>query len=510
MHPRKFIRDSLGFAAAQYLIRALLMVRTIVAARLLGPLPYGAWNALQLVMDYGTSLPPMGTQQGLDQAVPVRIVEGDPKRLERLERAGLFNILVLTVLFTGGCLVYALLRPNRFLDFWGPGWLLVAMLVVVLVNLSAYHMTLLRSYGNIQAVSAWFAVQGVIGTVLGLALIPRFGAPGLLGGWAVGTLAAAIMVRIQGRRVAPIAPRPAPESLDLVRIGLPMFVFIASSQVMRSIDRIIILKFLGTLALGYYSLSVTALNFMLYLPDSIAYVLYPRLLREYRRHDGHVEAIRGRAERSMRALAVLVPALCGVSYLFAREAIHALLPRFLPGVTAVRVLCFGAGGLALANLSSIVLMTLGRQNVMVPVAIVMTALGAALDLIAIRLGMGINGVARATLVTYVLNGSLLLWVAWGGLRVPVRERIGVLVRALVPLATSFAFAYGIDKLLPWSADMPRALLIVRLAAATALFAGAYGLAVVPFARGLGLRQVALEFNPLAPRSEGASGAPPVS
>src|SRR5262249_36646094 len=128
VHPRKFVRDSLGFAVAQYVVRALVMMRTIIAARLLGPLPYGAWNAIQLLMDYGTSLPPVGTQQGLDQAVPARIVDGDVPRLERLERAGLFNILLLTLLFAGGCLAYALLRPNRFLDFWGPGWLLVAIL----------------------------------------------------------------------------------------------------------------------------------------------------------------------------------------------------------------------------------------------------------------------------------------------------------------------------------------------------------------------------------------------
>ncbi len=88
MPPRNFLRDSLGFAVAQYVIRVLLMVRAVVAVRLLGPLPDGAWNALQLVMDYGTTLPPMGTQRRIDQAVPARIIEGDPDRLARLERAG--------------------------------------------------------------------------------------------------------------------------------------------------------------------------------------------------------------------------------------------------------------------------------------------------------------------------------------------------------------------------------------------------------------------------------------
>ena len=74
------------------------------------------------------------------------------------------------------------------------------------------------------------------------------------------------------------------------------------------------------------------------------------------------------------------------------------------------------------------------------------------------------------------------------------------MRALTPLAASFAFAYGIDKLLPWSANLPRVLQVVRLFAATALFAAAYGFAMVPLMRGLGLRQLVREFNLMPSRS----------
>ena len=478
MHPRNFVRDTLGFAATQYIIRALLVVRMVVAARLLGPLSYGAWNALQLLMDYGTTLPPMGTQHGLDQRVPGLIVEKDPSRLERLERAGLFNILVLTGLFAAIGLLVVLLRPNHVLDFWGAGGLLVAVLVVLLVNLSSYHMSLLRSHGNIRAVSGWFLIQGVIGTALGLALIPTFGAPGLLAGWAGATVIAALSVRIQGRHVVPLVPRAGPESLELIRVGLPLFVFSASSQVMRSFDRLVILKFLGNLSLGYYSLSVNALNFVMYLPDSIAYVLYPRLVTQFRQSGGHPAAIREPVERALRTIAVIVPALCGVTYLCAREAVLTVLPKFLPGVTPVRVLCFGAGGLALANLSSIVLMTLGRQNVLVPVAVGMTALGGALDYLAVRMGFGINGVARMTLITYVVDGALLLWLAYGGLGVPRRDH----------------------------PDLPLGLLLLRLAAGIGMFGVLYAAAVTPMVRGLGLRQVLREFNLMLPRARGAEAS----
>ena len=88
MHPRKFIRDSVGFATSQYLVRFLNLVRGLVAARLLGPGPYGAWSAIQLLFDYG-GCAPIGTYQGLDRVIPARIVDGDAHRLDRAKRRAL-------------------------------------------------------------------------------------------------------------------------------------------------------------------------------------------------------------------------------------------------------------------------------------------------------------------------------------------------------------------------------------------------------------------------------------
>ena len=200
----------------------------------------------------------------------------------------------------------------------------------------------------------------------------------------------------------------------------------------------------------------------------------------------------------MRALTVVVPALTGAAYLVAPGAITLVLPKFLPGVTAARVLCFGAGGITLANLSSIVLMTLGRQNVLVPVAVGMTALGAGLDYLAVRSGFGIDGVARMTLLTYFMNGGVLLWLACDGLRIAGSDRARLLARALVPFLLGFVLAYAIDKALPWPVGMPRSLQLLRILAALGLFAAFYGAAVSPLVRGLGLLQLVREMNPMQP------------
>lgn len=492
MHPRKLVRDSVGFAATQYVVRVALMLRALIAMRLLSPMAYGAWNAITLLFDYGT-LAPLSTQQGLDQAVPGRIVAGESTALDRLKRAGLFNILALTALM--GILVLVWDGGHGRLSYnWGLRGILAALGCVFLINLSNYHLTLLRSHGNISAVSVWFVLQGGVGTVLGLALIPALGVWGLLLGWIAGTALGLLYVRRQGRGVVPLVPLFSPGSLFLLRTGLPMYLYTASSVVLRSLDRLVILRFLGTEKLGYYSLAVMVLGLLLYLPDSVAFVLYPHFLRRYHSHGNRPEAIRDQALRALQALAVAVPALCGLSYLVARDGALLVLPRYLPGISAARIMCFAAGAIALANLSSVLLMTLGRQRALVIAAGVITLLGAGLDYAMVRLGYDITGVAWATLATFTVSGLALPWLTLTALEVRPGERLLWLARLTWPLALSLVLSSGLDRLLPWYRVPGAGIRMTRVTIGVVSFIVIYGGLCLPLLRGMGLRQLASEFN----------------
>ncbi|HTO92075.1 MAG TPA: lipopolysaccharide biosynthesis protein [Candidatus Sulfotelmatobacter sp.] len=493
MHPRKLVRDSIGYATSQFIVRAAMIVRTVLAARWLGPQAYGAWNALQLMMDYGT-LAPLGTQQGLDQRVPRAIVDGDPVRLARIKRAGFTNILLLTGLFCATGIVYLSRSNGRIMSFWAGAGMLVAMAVVLLINWANYHTTLLRSHGNIGAVSRWFFVQGMVGAVLGLALIPWQGAWGLLWGWLLGTLVSFAWTRWDARKLAPLRPLIGSENGDLLRVGFPLFFFLGSALVMRSLDRLIILRFLGTRELGYYSLAVTALTLLMYVPDSATYVLYPRLLQGYRAGGDQPEAIRDHVIVALTVLSTLTPALGGLAFLAARDLIGAVLPNYIAGATAVRVLCFGAAALTLSNLASIVLMTLGRQVWLIPIAVLFTAACGFADLEVLRRGYGISGVAWATLATYVASGMVVLALALAALGAGWLGTLRRLFGCAWALLAAIGIAVGLDRLLPWRNTTDEAVRLIRVGLEWSAFAISYALAVRPLLREIGLRQVLSEFN----------------
>jgi O-antigen/teichoic acid export membrane protein len=493
MHPRKFIRDSVGYAMAQYVVRGMLMFRGVIAARLLGPGLYGAWNAIQIMMDYG-NLAPAGTQQGLDQTVPPRIVADDPRGLARVKRAALFNISLLSGVFALACLMLGQFGHSAMLHSWGAAGVGAAMICAVTTNLAYYQTSIMRSHGDITTASGWMMIQGAVGGVLGLALLPWLHAWGLLLGWTIGCLAAFVFSTTRSLRLAPLAPVPSSESFDLVQIGFPMFVFTASTQVMRNLDRLIILRWVGTQELGYYSLSVMALTFLLYLPDSVTYVIYPRLLHKYGESGGDAASIRPPVERVMQAISILVPFLSGLAFLFAEPTVTLVLPKFLPGVGALRILCFGAVALAFSNLASVVMMTIGRQLMLMPTAIFGVGLYAGLDYAAVKMGYGITGVATATLIAYVVNSLVLLLMALAGIGVRGGGLLVTLGRFFAPLALALVLAFSLDRWLPWAGVQPAAWVLLRLAVGTVTYALVYAAGVYPITRGLGMRQLVSEFN----------------
>lgn len=493
VHPRKLVRDTLGFAASQFLVRAALIARTVLAARWLGPHTFGAWNALQLLMDYGV-LAPLGTQQGLDQMVPRRIVDADPRALARVKRAGITNVLLTTLIFCAAWLVYFHGSTGNIMKIWGLGGLAVTMLLVVLVNWASYHTGVLRSHGNIRAVSLWFFTQGMIGALLGLALIRVIGVWGLLWGWATGTIVAFAWTRWEAREIAPLRPTFAPESLALFRVGFPMFFFVGSALIIRNLDRLIILHFLGAKDLGLYSLAVTAFTLLMYLPDSATYVFYPRLLQRFRAAGDRPEAVRESVLGVLRVLTTVTPALGGLAFLAAQDLIQVILPNFGPGIPAVRVMCFTAGALCISNLSSVVLMTLGRQVLLMPVAVLSTAAFALADIGVLRAGFGITGVAWATLATYSLSGLVVLGIALASLRLGAAGTVRELGGTIWAVASGMGLAALADRWVPWMGAVDPGPRILHVLLGWVTFLAAYALAAGPRLRGLGIRRLLSEFN----------------
>ncbi len=483
LHPRTFVRDTLGTALGQYVARVALLLRGVVAAAALGPIGFGAWNALNLLLDYG-AYASCGALQGLDLELPAAAARADHERARRV-MAGAWTFGVLgTVVFALGTAIYLATGTRRIAWTWGWGPPMLMLLVVGLHLAIQYHASSLRAHGEFQRVSAALVTQAVLGGGLGLALVASQGVWGLLAGWIAGSLAALVWLRRGGVRPT-LVPWTWGEGIALVRVGLPIFAFFLVSLVLRSVDRIAFVRYAGTEGLGLYSLGLMAAGLILYLPEAASTVLYPRMSAAAR---GAREPERTRAEvvRTQRALTVTLPPMVAVGMVWAGPVVGALLPAFRDGVPALRLLSIGALLLSAGTLPGYFMLAKGPRWALLALVAFMALATAALVFSVAARDHRPASIALAAATGYAGFAFGLVALAAPGLCVSTGERLGLAIASFLPAV--------------WAGGLALAACALggsESAGTAALRSAAVVVAYLPvlwwFGRGVGLRALAREW-----------------
>ena len=466
-----FVRNSAAIALGQYAARGMVLARGWAAAVALGPSGFGVWNALNLIYDYG-SYATLGALQGLDLTLPPAVAEADAPRARRL-MAGAWSVVLAGAAAFAALVVTAAWLGVRTAAAADPRLMLLMLAAALLQLAFQYFATALRAHGRFGAVSAGQVTQAAAGAGLGLALVFRFGLWGLLWGWLLGTLAALAGMR-RACPEAPLSPAHPACGVKLARLGLPIFAYYLASLVLRSVDRLALVRYGDARSLGLYGVALMATGLVLFVPEAVAYVLFPRIAAAYH---GSADRSRVRADvlRVQRALAVVMPLGVGLAIVWAGPLVEWLLPAYRNAVPALRWLATGALALSAAIVPSYFLLGCGRQHSLLGLGAVAAAVNAAL----------VFGVARArpepasvAVAAIVARASMEL-----------AERAGA--RALFALASLLPAAWGAAAALAAVALLPRRGALAALEA-TAAFAVLYVPLMIALARGLGMRKLARE------------------
>jgi O-antigen/teichoic acid export membrane protein len=461
---RRFVRESLGVALSQYLARAVIVLRGLASAAALGPHGYGGWNALNLIFDYG-SYSSLGALQGLDLQLPAAAAAGETERAQRLMSGAWSIALTGGAAFAIGLALYLATGGSAFSAFPGVG-LPLLMLVAALLQLAfQYLASSLRAFGRIPAVSAGYAIQAVLGGGLGLALVWRFGAWGLLAGWIAGTLVSLAFMRGAARE-APLAPARLREGWALLKLGFPIFAYFASTLVLRSVDRLALVRFGAPESLGLYSLGLLATGLVLYLPEAAGYVLFPRIAAVFHGGGDRARSI-SEAVRAHRALAVVMPLLVGLGMIWAEPVVGALLPAYRGGVPALRWLSLGALMLSAATVPGYYLLAAGRQNALTRLGAFAALVNAALVFAVASRAPRPESVAAAASTGYALFAVAVMALAMREWFERASERARLFATTLFPAiwagGISLALCILITGSHAWSVAVERSLILVALA-----------------------------------------------
>jgi O-antigen/teichoic acid export membrane protein len=395
--------DATVFTTAVYAAQVLQFLAGLIQKGILGPAGTGYWALMQAFWQFAT-VASIGAVQGTSRQVPLHRGRKDYAAAAATSATGASFSLLMTVLAGALTATCAL----AFGAGWAPEirWGLVILgLTAPLRLLGDIHETLLGATKRFRPVSAATVLQAAIALTLQTGFVYLWGFYGMFAGTlaaTVGTLILFARMGLTGLRRPIFTWRIDRARLrELISYGFPILLFGQIWLLFMGIDNLIVAGFLSIDDLGYYALAVSVTSYILFLPKSLAAVLFPRMAERYG-ETGDMGSIGHYATDVQRILGyMLVPAFVGAAFFLLPVLVRHALPDFEPAIPVIHIMVAGSFFISLCNMPIKVLTTAGRRLPLIIMITACLAFNAAANYVAVAvLDEGIEGAAVATVISY--------------------------------------------------------------------------------------------------------------
>lgn len=319
---RQILRSSSIIGGASLVTILIGVVRTKIAAMLLGPVGVGLIGLYTNVAGTASAVAGLGLNQAGTREIARASVLGDPQELMNSRRALFWGTLALALV---GALGFFLLRePISILVFEEPlladevGWLAIA---VGLSVAAASQISLLRGMRRVGDMARVSIASAVIFTLIGVLALSVFGRDGLI----VYVLAAPVSSFLVGHWFVRRLPRHRTVRRtttgeitllwrNLVRLGLAFMIASLATTVGVLVVRGLVQRELGEAALGYFQASwAISMQYIGFVLGAMATDFYPRLAAVIGDNDAANALVNDQIEVGLLLAAPIVIAMAGLS-----------------------------------------------------------------------------------------------------------------------------------------------------------------------------------------------------
>lgn len=430
--PRRQLRRILGYGAARALVELMMGARGVALAALLGPVAFGTWSLLRVAQHY-LVIVGLGAARGLEVEASAHRdrIDGrlSPAALHYATAANGFLLLSYGG-FSVLAAVAAFLTPD-------PVWRTVlAGLALATLAERAFLQggTFLRAQASVRGFAAIEITHAALQLVLTLGLAMRWGLPGAIVGLGLAyACGAALMSRMVPARLgwSWTAVR------GLIRIGLPVTLASLMQTLVGSLDRLVVAAFLGVEALGIYAFAMSVASIGGAAGLVVRTAVFPDLFHAARH--GPASAWVAELERLLLALAWLLSLVLIVPALAIAPLVHQFAPDYAAAVGPARIFIFGGVANALMMVGMLGNVAADRQRQVPFVTAAALALGLALAWVVLRLELGLEGLAAASLATRLAYALTL--VALGRPRPSWRRELALATGLALPVLAACALVH---------------------------------------------------------------------
>jgi O-antigen/teichoic acid export membrane protein len=395
--------QSLVYFAAIAVTCALIFGQNVYAAKSLGPAQYGIWNILAITYSYGL-LAHLGALNGLAREYPRALADGAAYRAQQLTQSAFWINTWSTVLFST---IALLILRAAFRNTPQVSWhvLLLFIAFLLLQGWTNFLSFLFRAEDRFKLLSALTLLLNAGVLVGAFILIPRWSLEGFVLAWVAAYLVVSgLFLRHTQRHI--FAFPDWRFGWNLLRVGAPILLFTLTATINWTMDRLLIARFLGVAAVGYFAVAAFAVRLLNYVPEMVSQIMYPHWAAAKLSRNGRDSDL---SPGPFRMMFWVMPLLGGLAY-YACFLIPLFLPTYSETVLPSQVLCLAASLTGIGLFCGAYLGAIGRERLALRAQVAIVILRAVIVGGALLLAGTLLHAAYASAISSAVFGIVLLWI----------------------------------------------------------------------------------------------------
>ena len=403
---KKIVQDAAFLSSAGYANQFFQFVRGFIVAKLLDPTLFGYLSGARLVLQL-TSQMHMGALHGLSRYLSLQRDGKEGYQYRQDVNGGITFILGISAVITLAIIIYTFFVAHKYNPYTIWGVRVFAVVSFVKQCISIYH-ALFRAEYDFTRIGISQLIIGGGTLVLSVIFIMLFGLYGAIGSFLSANILSLLYLYYKNNNFQLTIDYNPAIIKQFVLVGAPISFFYFNNTVLHALDKIIISNFLDVKQLGYYAIALPFFNLISKVPSSITYIIYPKMLEAYGKGGRDILQTRKYFQAPTLLNSIFVSYSIAILYFFVEFIFAYALPRYESAVPVVKILSLAIYFNCLAAVATRVLVTKKSYKVLFVLQVIAMLSNLALNLVFIHFGAGIQGVAWATGLAYILQSSMLL------------------------------------------------------------------------------------------------------
>lgn len=399
----KFTREFILLSGSTLFYQISRLLVSLIVANQVDPEEFGVWNILSAALLYAPVIT-LGVANGMNRDVPFRIGEGCRTTANKISDSVFWFILTTNIIASMFIFLVSLAFHHSI-----PS--IVFATGVLLTAWQTYQYFLFRNkcYFQFQNMSFQQAIFAVTLPIFAIPLTSVFGISGFIIGQATSAfLACLLIVGLDSTKITLYIGWS--ELKPLIRIGFPIMFAGILYNLFTSIDRWIIVNFLGLEYVGQYTIVILCFGALSVVSDVISQQIYPRMAFLFGKTRDKRSLLSLVIWQSLLGTLVSTPVMT-IVYMILPLLVEQYMPAYRDGIEPARIILIGLGFRPLSGGFENFLNTVGKHNYYLAILLIALSLNVCLDIFFVKQGFHLKGVALGASLSYVIYTIILVVVS---------------------------------------------------------------------------------------------------